>query len=34
MNVLGLARCYELYGVASGMASWNKGEELNNYWMY
>lgn len=34
MNALGLARCYELYGVASGMASWNKGEELNNYWMY
>lgn len=34
MNALGLARCYELYGVSSGESSWNKDDEYDMYWMY
>lgn len=34
LNALGLARCYELYSVSSGMSSWKKGEGINGYWMY
>ncbi len=34
MNALGLARCYELYGVSSGVTSWNKDDAFDMYWMY
>ncbi len=34
MNALGLARCYELYGVAVGDTNWNEDDSYNIYWMY
>lgn len=34
MNALGLARCYELYGVSAGTASWKRGEGISDYWLY
>ena len=34
MNALGLARCYELYGVAGGETTWKADDSYNNYWMY
>ena len=34
MNALGLARCYELYGVAGGETSWKEDDSYNAYWMY
>ncbi len=34
MNALGLARCYELYGVAKGVSFWYKGDSRKLYWMY
>ncbi len=34
MNALGLARSYELYGVVTGEAAWNKQEGIRGYWTY
>jgi hypothetical protein len=34
MNALGLARSYELYGVAPGVTSWKKNENSGVYWLY
>lgn len=34
MNALGLARCYELYGVAAGESAWKKSDSLLEYRMY
>ncbi len=34
MNALGLARCYELYGVAVGETLWKKSDSNIEYHMY
>ncbi len=34
MNALGLARCYELYGVAVGVTVWEKADNMGKSWIY